>query len=79
MGLDKIDASLKTGDEPLTFDNNTLNFTLLDFWRWSVSDILSNATRVRFAEFFVATATHIYIKKLRDKCSAYDLETNEGI
>lgn len=56
-----------------------MNFSLLDFWRWSVSDILSNATRGRFAEFIVATATDIDICKLRDEWSAFDLETPEGI
>ena len=28
----------------MTFNEKTLDFSLLDFWRWSVSDILSNAT-----------------------------------
>jgi hypothetical protein len=79
MQLDKIEATIKTGQEQLTFENTILKFSLLDFWRWSVSDILSNATRGRFAEFIVATATQIDITKSRDEWSPFDLETNEGI
>ena len=77
--LNRIIASAKTGREPLTQNNNRLNYSLLDFWRWSVSDILSNATRGRFAEFIVATATKIDIGKVRDEWGAYDLTTPEGI
>jgi hypothetical protein len=51
----------------------------LDFWRRSASDILSNATRGRLAEFLVATATGIDIKTVRDEWGAYDLLTPEGI
>lgn len=52
---------------------------MLDFWKWSVSDILSNATRGRFAEFIVATATNIDIKQVREEWGAFDLETTDGI
>jgi len=79
MQLDKITATLKTGHEQLTFNETALHFSLLDFWRWSVSDILSNATRGRFAEFIVATATNIDIKTCRDEWSAFDLKTPDGI
>lgn len=77
--LDKINATLKSGDERISFNDKVLNFSLLDFWRWSVSDILSNATRGRFAEFIVATATNVNITNLRDEWSSYDLETPDGI
>jgi hypothetical protein len=43
-----------------------------------VSDILSNATRGRFAEFIVATATNIDISKCRDEWDAFDLMTPDG-
>jgi|SRR6185312_15137181 len=77
--LDKIQAILKSGEERLNYNNQPLNFTLLDFWRWSVSDILSNATRGRFAEFIVATAANIDITQVRDEWGAFDLETGGGI
>ena len=79
LELSKIEQILKTGNENLIVNNNKLKFSLLDFWQWSVSDILSNATRGKFAEFIVATATNIDIKQIRDEWSAYDLETPDGI
>lgn len=77
--LDKIQASIKSGQEQLSFNNRPLKFSLLDFWRWSASDILSNATRGVLAEFIVATATNIDITKVRDEWSAFDLITPSGI
>jgi hypothetical protein len=77
--LDKIEATLKTGQERIVFNERELDFSLLDFWRWSVSDILSNATRGRFAEFVVATATQIEITNVRDEWNSFDLETPEKI
>jgi hypothetical protein len=79
MVLDRIQATIKSGQERLTFNDKPLDFSLLDFWRWSVSDILSNATRGRFAEFIVATATNVDKTALRDEWSAYDLDTPDGI
>jgi len=79
ISLDKIQASIKSGTEQLTYNSRTLKFTLLDFWRWSASDILSNATRGVLAEFIVATATNIDITKVRDEWSAFDLITPNGI
>jgi len=77
--LDKITATIKSGQEKLNYNNQSLQFTLLDFWRWSVSDVLSNATRGRLAEFIVATAANIDITIVRDEWSAFDLITPEGI
>src|ERR1700761_545099 len=77
--LDKIQATIKTGDEKLLYQKEQLPISLLDFWRWSVSDILSNATRGRFAEFIVATAANVDIKTIRDEWGAFDLETMDGI
>jgi hypothetical protein len=79
MNLNKLQATIKSGREHLTLDDKQLSFTLLDFWRWSVSDILSNATRGRFAEFIVAAAMNMDQTLLRDEWSAYDLESPDGI
>jgi len=75
----QIKATSKTGKEPVTCDGNNTRYTLLDFWRWSVSDILSNATRGRFAEFIVGTAIGLDPKNIREEWNAFDLTTNEGI
>lgn len=77
--LEATKAVLKTGEEKLMYNEKSLNFSLLDFWRWSVSDIVSNATRGRLAEFIVATAVNIDIKEIRDEWGAYDLETPDKI
>ena len=77
--FDKINTEAKTGEEKLTFKNQQTNIKLIDFWRWSVSDLVSNATRGRFAEFVVATALNIDLTIIRDEWSAYDFTSPEGI
>jgi len=79
LTLDSFQSSLKTGQEKLMHNDQELSHTLLDFWRWSVSDILSKATRGRLAEFIVATATNIDITQVRDEWGAYDLLTPDGV
>lgn len=79
INLTTIKATLKTGEEQLTLNNKSIGYNLIDFWRWSVSDILSNATRGKFAEFIVGTAINLDINNLRDEWDAYDLITNEGV
>ena len=56
LNLLPIEATLKSGEEKLTYNGNNIGYKLINFWQWSVSDILSNATRGRFAEFIVGTA-----------------------
>ncbi|MDF1498446.1 MAG: hypothetical protein P1P85_03805 [Patescibacteria group bacterium] len=74
-----IKHKIKSGKEPLKFNQTNLPFQVLDFWKWSVSDLLSNATRGRFAEFIVATATNINLNVPRDEWAAYDLVTPDNI
>jgi hypothetical protein len=69
----------KSGSEPFHSNRHALRPTLLDFWRWSVSDLVSNATRGRLAEFIVANALGISISGVRDEWSPFDLRTEEGI
>jgi len=77
--LGKLSIEQMTGNERLTFKGNETSAKLVDFWRWSVSDIISNATRGRLAEFIVAAALKIDLTKIRDEWSAYDLISPEGI
>ncbi|MFN0174046.1 MAG: hypothetical protein ACKVU0_05310 [Saprospiraceae bacterium] len=69
----------KTGKEHLTFQDQPLDTRLLDFWRWSMSDLVSNATRGIFAEFIVAQAMDISHDSIRDEWAPYDLISPEGI
>ncbi|AEF86086.1 conserved hypothetical protein [Treponema primitia ZAS-2] len=77
--LHKRITKIKTGDECLTFNGANTEYSIADFWKWSVSDLLSNATRGRFAEFIIATAMGIDLSEVRSEWSEYDLETEDGI
>lgn len=72
-------GKLKTGGEKFTTKNKELSFSLLDFWQWSASDILSNSLRGKLAEFIVATATDIDVNAPREEWAAYDLITLGGV
>lgn len=72
-------GKLKTGSERFISKDRKLPASLLDFWQWSSSDLLSNALRGVLAEFIVAMALGINIDKPREEWAMYDLVTNEGI
>ena len=55
-----------------------LDFTLLEYWCWSGSDLLSNAERGVLAEFLVATALGA-AGKPRIEWAAHDVKTKEGV
>ncbi len=71
--------TLKTGDEPLVFKGKSTGLALREFWQWSVSDLVSNVTRGRFAEFIVATSLQCDLTTIRDEWKAFDLLTPEGL
>jgi len=79
LSLPKITPTPKTGSEYLSDQGNNTTFSLFDFWRWSVSDLLSNATRGRLAEFIVASAVKLDLQVVRDEWGAFDITTPEGI
>jgi hypothetical protein len=75
QNLEKRPATLKTGSEPLSATGKTL----LDFWRWNNSDLVSNATRGCLAEFIIASALGIDLSVPRDEWSPWDLTSPGGI
>jgi hypothetical protein len=77
--LSRIHPVRRTGDEPLHATGRPLGITLRDFWRWSSSDLVSNATRGVLAEFIVAKALGVELDNARDEWGAFDLITPEGI
>lgn len=79
LNLGAVEATPKKGNEQLTFNEKNIGYSLLEFWQWSVSDILSNSTRGKLAEFIVGTAMNINPKKLRDEWDAFDIKTENGI
>lgn len=48
-------------------------YTLLDFWSWAFSDVLTNTTRGMVAEFIIAISLGIDIKEPRDGWAKFDL------
>ena len=69
---------LKIGSEPITSGGAPTGARLLDFWRWSLSDLLDNATRGVLAEFLVGMALGCLDGAWRTEWDAYDLETADG-
>jgi hypothetical protein len=68
------------GSERLTFNGDKLSLTVSDFWQWSVSDLVSNLTRGRLAEFIVAHALGIdVLARVRNEWDAFDLITSEEV
>lgn len=78
-GLSQIKASPKSGQEAIRVNGKITKYTLLDFWRWSVSDLISNATRGRLAEFIVGTAINYDFSHPREEWEAYDLLMDKEI
>ena len=68
-----------TGEEGFHCRGEPRGISLSDFWRWSVSDLVSNATRGVLAEFIVARALGITTDGVRDEWAAFDLETPDGV
>jgi len=79
IGYPPIPAVRKAGEERLHCSGRPCGPALLDFWRWSASDLLSNATRGIFAEYIVAAAFGLAEQGIRDEWGAYDLKTPEGV
>ena len=50
--IERIVIEKKTGAEMFV----GMNHSLLDFWSWAHSDMISNAERGRFAEYIVSYA-----------------------
>jgi hypothetical protein len=73
MGL-----SLKTGTEPFRSGAQVLWATVLDYWRWSGSDLMNNRERSILGEFLVAMALGLE-KEPRLEWNAYDLKTSSGL
>lgn len=78
QGYPAISIEPKSGAERFHNDGQALGTTLLDFWRWSASDLVSNATRGILAEYIVAQALGL-ATGVRAEWDAYDLVTESGL
>lgn len=78
--MDPIPTEYNRGDNPFIINDVPSKYTLLDFWSWAFSDVLTNTTRGMVAEFIVATALGIDINKPRDGWAIFDLTyKNHGV
>jgi len=77
--LKAIEFNRMTGREPFHFNGNKLDFDLLEFWQWSMSDLVANMSRGVLAEYIVAKALGVSVDCAREGWSAYDLQTDKGI
>src|SRR5437016_10634959 len=77
--LGRIICGRKTGQERFHSGDHDQGFDLLSFWQWSTSDLVSNVTRGRLAEFLVARALGLEAEDMREEWAAFDLLSQEGI
>jgi len=75
----RLNVVPKSGAESFRDGNQSLEFRLSDFWRWSMSDLVSNATRGKLAEFIVLRAIGIGGQHVRDEWAPCDIVTDSGI
>lgn len=73
-----IETTQKLGTEKFTFDNNELEFNILNYWQWSASDLITNRQRGILAEFLIASALDL-TEQPREEWDAYDLVTSDGL
>jgi hypothetical protein len=78
-GYPRMLVERRTGDELLHQSGSPGGPSLLEFWRWSSSDLLSNALRGVLAEFIVGTALDAHQQGVRSEWDPYDLTTPEGV
>jgi hypothetical protein len=77
--LEAIDVQRRSGNEHFRAAGEATSFDVLDFWRWSTSDLVLNVTRGVLAEYIVAKALDVCTDKPREGWAEYDLETSEGV
>ena len=73
--LPQIPVIRRTGTESFV---GAEHLRLKQFWQWSASDLMSNATRGILAEFLVAAAIG-QADGVRSEWDAYDLQTTSGL
>jgi hypothetical protein len=73
-----VPPTRKFGTEVLHHSHAPLGVSLVEFWQWAYSDLVSNTTRGVLAEFVVATAIGAP-PAVRNPWQAFDLMTPTGI
>lgn len=76
MLLPEIKPTLKSESEELTDNGNSFG-TILDFWKWRMSNLVNNTDRGAFAEFIVAKSIGAD-EKVRTDWREFDMITESG-
>ena len=76
--LPRNPPELRSGSEPLHSIGRAYGPELLEYWRWSASQLLDNTQRGIFAEYLVALALEC-ANQPRDEWSAYDAISRRGV
>jgi hypothetical protein len=77
MTFPALQVARKNGDETFSLSGNPLDLRLSDFWQWSASDLVSNATRGVLAEFLVTSALGL-AGGVRAEWDAFDILLEDG-
>ena len=78
--LSHVPARRLAGSERFRCSRRDLDFSVLDYWAWSASDLLNNAQRGVLAEYLVGKALACDLdSETRTEWDAFDLITPEGI
>ena len=75
--LQRIKPEPQSDSKPFTQGGEPLGPTLLTYWQWSGSDLVSNVERGVLAEFLVASAMKLTMAP-REEWGAFDLEVPSG-
>ncbi|MBM3131772.1 MAG: hypothetical protein FJY85_11985 [Deltaproteobacteria bacterium] len=78
-GYPALNCTRLQGTESFHSGGQSLGFSLLSFWQWSVSDLVDNTQRGVLAEFLVARALGIGLSEIRRSWDSYDLTSPTGV
>lgn len=77
MELPALNVNRKSSNEIFRCNGVEQGNSLADFWKWSVSDLVSNATRGLLAEYLDASALG-KVDGVRREWDAYDIRLRDG-
>ena len=77
--LARLKINRLSGSEVFHKDGRSVGFDVLDFWRWSSSDLVMNTTRGILAEYIVARALGVSTDRAREEWGAFNLKTSYGL
>ena len=76
--LDEVIFEIRSGCSSFFSQSSNPNINVLDFWKWSASNLLINTTRGVLAEFLVASSLGL-AKEPRNNWDSYDIKLKCGV